>query len=85
MIDLDVGQINIRDGSDEVALQYFGAAVVISWARLSPDVREMLLSRAVAVVGLPATANLEDKIKSLLRRHAKPAGRKESGFLQGPC
>jgi hypothetical protein len=36
MVDLDIGQINIRDGSDEVALQYLGAAVVLTWQRLPP-------------------------------------------------
>jgi hypothetical protein len=72
MVDLDVGQINIRDGSDEIALQYLGAAVVVTWQRLPPEVREILLSRSASVTGLPATDELEAKIKSLLRQHAKP-------------
>jgi hypothetical protein len=33
MVDLDVGQINVRDGSDEIALQYLGAAVVVPASR----------------------------------------------------
>jgi hypothetical protein len=74
MVDLDIGQINVRDGSDEIALQYLGAAVVVTWQRLPPDVREALLSRAPSIVGLPPTPSLEVKIKSLLRHHAKPGG-----------
>jgi hypothetical protein len=73
MVDLDIGQINIRDGSDEIALQYLGAAVVVTWHRLPPEVREMLLGRAMTLSGLPATMDLEAKIKSLLRHHAGPA------------
>lgn len=72
MVDLDIGQINIRDGSDEIALQYLGAAVVVSWQRLPPEVRETLLSRATSIAGLPATNGLDGKIASLLRHHAKP-------------
>jgi hypothetical protein len=74
VIDLDIGQINIRDGDDEVALQYLGAAVVITWARLPPEVREMLLGRSISITGLLATPGLETKIGSLLRRHAKSVG-----------
>ena len=74
MIDLDIAQINVRDGSDEIALQYLGAAAVLTWARIPPDVREMLLRRAMSMTGLPATDDLEAKIISLLRSHAKPAG-----------
>ena len=74
MIDLDIGQINIRDGSDEAALQFLGAAVVVTWSRLPPEVREMLLGRALSMHGLPATTELEAKVRSLLRRHAKPGG-----------
>jgi hypothetical protein len=72
MVDLDVGQINIKDGSDEIALQYLGAAVVVTWQRLPPEVREILLSRSASITGLPATHELEAKIKSLIRQHAKP-------------
>lgn len=72
MVDLDIGQINIRDGADEVALQYLGAAVVVSWQRLPPEVREILLNRATSIIGLSATNALDAKITSLLRRHAKP-------------
>jgi hypothetical protein len=75
MTDLDIGQINIRDGNDEVALQHLGAAVVITWSRLPPEVREMLLSRSMTITGLPATTTgLEAKIGSLIRHHAKPIG-----------
>jgi hypothetical protein len=74
MIDLDIGQINVRDGSDEIALQYLGAAAVLTWARVPADVRELLLRRAMSLTGLPATEDLEAKIISLLRSHAKPAG-----------
>jgi hypothetical protein len=77
MIDLDIGQINVRDGGDEVALQYLGAAVVLTWARLPADVRELLLRRSMSITGLPATSELETKIISLLRHHAKPAGTPE--------
>ena len=79
MIDLDIGQINIRDGNDEVAVQYLGAAVVLTWARLPPEVREMLLGRSISITGLVVTTGLEAKIGSLLRHHAKPVGGKESG------
>ena len=79
MVDLDIGQINIRDGNDEVALQYLGAAVVITWARLPPEAREMLLSRSISITGLLTTTGLEAKIGSLLRHHAKPVGGKGSG------
>jgi hypothetical protein len=72
MVDLDVGQINIKDGSDEIALQYLGAAVVVTWQRLPSEVREILLSRSTSITGLPATNELEAKIKSLIRQHAKP-------------
>jgi hypothetical protein len=75
MFDLDIGQINVRDGSDEIALQYLGAAAVLTWARLPTEVREMLLRRAMSLTGLPATDDLETKITSLLRNHAKPAGK----------
>jgi hypothetical protein len=33
MVDLDIALINIRDGSDEIALQYLGAALVVTWQR----------------------------------------------------
>jgi hypothetical protein len=72
MVDLDIGQINIKDGSDEMALQYLGAAVVVTWQRLPPEVREILLSRSTSIKGLPAASELEAKIKSLIRGHAKP-------------
>ena len=72
MVDLDIGQINIKDGSDETALQYLGAAVVLTWQRLPPEVREILLSRSTSIKGLPAANELEAKIKSLIRGHAKP-------------
>ena len=75
MIDLDIGQINVRDGSDEMALQYLGAAVVLTWARLPTEVREMLLRRAMSMTGLPPTDDLEAKITALLRNHAKPPGK----------
>jgi hypothetical protein len=74
MIDLDIAQINVRDGGDEVALQYLGAAAVLTWARLPTEAREMLLRRAMSMTGLPATDDLETKIIALLRNHAKPAG-----------
>jgi hypothetical protein len=74
MIDLDIGQINVRHGGDEIALQYLGAALVLTWARLPTEVREMLLRRAMSISGLPATEDLETKITSLLRNHAKPSG-----------
>jgi len=74
MVDLDIGQINVRHGSDEIALQYLGAALVLTWARLPPEVREMLLRRAMSITGLPATEDIEGKITSLLRNHAKPPG-----------
>ena len=67
MVDLDIGQINIRDGSDEVALQYLGAAVVLTWQRLPPEVRELLLNRATSITGLQATSALDAKITSLTR------------------
>jgi hypothetical protein len=72
MVDLDVGQINIKDGSDEIALQYLGAAVIVTWQRLPQEAREILLSRSVSITGLPATLELEAKINALIRRHAKP-------------
>jgi hypothetical protein len=78
MVDLDIGQINVRHGSDEIALQYLGAALVLTWARLPTEVREMLLRRAMSMTGLPATDDLETKITSLLRSHAKPPGTIES-------
>jgi len=74
MIDLDIGQINVRHGSDEIALQYLGAALVLTWARLPAEVREILLRRAMSMTGLPPTDDLETKITSLLRNHAKPPG-----------
>jgi hypothetical protein len=73
MIDLDVAQINIKDGGDELALQYLGAAVILSWARLPQEARELLLTRSSMITGLPATAELEERIKALLRQHSKPA------------
>jgi hypothetical protein len=72
MVDLDIGQINIKDGSDDTALQYLGAAVVVTWERLPQEVRELLLSRSMSLRGLPAAPELEAKIKSLIRGHAKP-------------
>ena len=72
MVDLDIGQINIKGGGDEIALQYLGAAVVLTWQRLPQEVREILLSRSASIKGLPATHELEAKIKSLIRGHAKP-------------
>jgi hypothetical protein len=73
MIDLDVAQINIKDGGDELALQYLGAAVILTWARLPQDVRELLLTRSSMIAGLPVTVELEERIKALLRQHSKPA------------
>jgi len=73
MIDLDVAQININDGGDELALQYLGAAVILTWARLPQEVRELLLMRSRMITGLPATVELEEKIKALLRQHSKSA------------
>jgi hypothetical protein len=73
MIDLDVAQINIKDGGDELALQYLGAAVILTWARLPQEVRELLLMRSRMITGLPATVELEERIKALLRQHSKPA------------
>jgi hypothetical protein len=73
MIDLDVAQINIKDGGDELALQYLGAAVILTWARLPQEVRELLLTRSMMITGLPATVELEEKIKALLRQHSKSA------------
>jgi hypothetical protein len=73
MIDLDVAQINIKDGGDELALQYLGAAVILTWARLPQEVRELLLTRSRMITGLPATVELEERIKALLRQHSKPA------------
>ena len=73
MIDLDVAQINIKDGGDELALQYLGAAVILTWARLPQEVRELLLTRSTMITGLPATVELEEKIKALLRQHSKSA------------
>jgi len=73
MIDLDVAQINIKDGGDELALQYLGAAVILTWARLPQEVRELLLMRSRMITGLPATVELEEKIKALLRQHSKSA------------
>jgi hypothetical protein len=72
MVDLDIGQINIKGGGDEIALQYLGAAVVLTWQRLPQEVREILLSRSASIKGLPAAHELEAKIKSLIRGHAKP-------------
>jgi hypothetical protein len=73
MIDLDVAQINIKNGGDELALQYLGAAVILTWARLPQEVRELLLMRSRMITGLPATVELEERIKALLRQHSKPA------------
>ena len=73
MLDLDVAQINIKDGGDELALQYLGAAVILTWARLPQDVRELLLTRSSMIAGLPVTVELEERIKALLRQHSKPA------------
>jgi hypothetical protein len=76
MVDPDISQINIENGSDECALQYLGAAVVITWARLPSEVREMLLKRSMRITRLPETVELEAKINSLLRKHSKPDGGK---------
>ena len=57
MLDLDVAQINIKDGGDELALQYLGAAVILTWARLPQDVRELLLTRSSMIAGLPVRSS----------------------------
>jgi hypothetical protein len=46
--------------------------VVLTWQRLPQEVRELLLSRSASIKGLPAAHELEAKIKSLIRGHAKP-------------
>jgi hypothetical protein len=72
MVDLDIGLINIQEPADELTLQYLGAKAVVCWKDLSSETQQMLLSQPIT--GLKATVNLNEQIKTLLRRHGQLDG-----------
>jgi hypothetical protein len=69
----EIGKIKIRDEDDALALQYLGAAVILSWARIPQETREMLLVQSGAVTGLEPASDLQEQIKWLLRGNVKAA------------
>jgi hypothetical protein len=54
--------------SDEIALQYLGAAVVLQWHNFPEKVQQELLQQAESVGGLPPVTSLHEQIKALIRR-----------------
>jgi hypothetical protein len=70
-----IGEIKIRDEDDALALQYLGAAVLLSWLRIPQETRELLLVQSGAITGLKAAPALQDQIKWLLRSNVKTAAR----------
>jgi hypothetical protein len=73
MKNVDIGEIKIRDEDHAVALQYLGAAVLLSWLRIPQETREMLLTQANAITGVKSPAILQEQIKWLLRSNVKAA------------
>jgi hypothetical protein len=70
-----IGEIKIRDEDDALALQYLGAAVLLSWLRIPQETRELLLVQSGAITGLKSAPALQDQIKWLLRSNVKTAAR----------
>jgi hypothetical protein len=69
----EIGKIKIKDDDDALALQHLGAAVILSWARIPQETREMLLVQSGAITGLEPASDLQEQIKWLLRNNVKAA------------
>jgi hypothetical protein len=69
----EIGKIKIKDEDDALALQYLGAAVILSWACIPQETREMLLVQSGAITGLEPASDLQEQIKWLLRNNVKAA------------
>jgi hypothetical protein len=69
----ETGKIKIKGEDDALALQYLGAAVILSWARIPQETREMLLVQSGAITGLEPASDLQEQIKWLLRNNVKAA------------
>jgi hypothetical protein len=71
--ELDIGFVSLGCGkeleADTLVLQYIGAAVLVGWNRLPPEVKAEIKHRMLRTSGLPATSSLQEQAKDLFDRN----------------
>jgi hypothetical protein len=67
MPDMNPQTIRLNSGDDAV-LQYLGAAVVLQWHNLPPEIQKSLRQQAESIGGLPIATRLRQQMTSLIER-----------------
>jgi hypothetical protein len=66
---LDLPLFIMRQRADEAALARLGAATVLSWQRIPPDIQNDLLALSSRIGGLPHAPNCEEVLVRLIHDH----------------
>ena len=69
MADAVTSIINIQQPTDELTLQYIGAATVLRWKDLPANTQDALLKQMGLIGGLRRTVQIEEQVEVMLRRH----------------
>ena len=73
MVDLKIALFNtgFEQKEDEAALCQLGAATVLLWKKISPEMQDKLLHLAESIAGTPYTPNAASQIQGLIERNAQ--------------
>jgi hypothetical protein len=69
------GPFNTHGKQDEIALAQLGAALILAWSDLDPDLQRDLLITAENISGVPREMRIREIVDRLVREHDK-SGRK---------
>ena len=71
MADLNIASFNtgFEQKKDEAALCQLGAATILLWKRISPQMQSELLHLAESIAGTPYTPNAASHIQGLVERN----------------
>jgi hypothetical protein len=74
---LDARIFAVSERSDELALARLGAAAVLLWDRIEPDVQRDLLALAPVIAGVANAPNCDGVLARLIQKNSHPSQRRE--------
>jgi hypothetical protein len=74
---LDARIFAVSERSDELALARLGAAAVLLWDRIEPNVQRDLLALAPVIAGVANSPNCDVALARLIEKNSYPSQRRE--------
>jgi hypothetical protein len=74
---LDARIFAVSERSDELALARLGAAAVLLWDRIEPNVQRDLLALAPVIAGVANAPNCDVALARLIEKNSYPSQRRE--------